>query len=104
MRHSAAISATKCHKFSDGPANQSGKVLQLLCPISFAPTATIRDESDSFRITSTRCWSFAFVGAESPQLDAAIGNNVSPSPVDNSSFNAADFLRFDPARTLATNW
>jgi hypothetical protein len=103
VRQGAATNATKSHKLSDGPANQSGKVLQLLCPISFAPTATIRDESDSFRIASIHCWSFAFVGAESPQKDATIGNNASPSLVDNSSFNAADFLRFDPARTLATN-
>jgi hypothetical protein len=77
--------------------------LQLLCPISFAPSATIRDESDSFRIASIHCWSFAFVGAESPQEDATIGNNAFPSSVDDSSFKVPRLARFDPARTLATN-
>jgi hypothetical protein len=66
-------------------------------------TATIRDESDSFRIASIRGWSFAFVGGESPQEDATIGNDTSPSSVDDSSFVVTRLARFDADRTLATS-
>lgn len=116
----ARIGVTKCHKLSDrgrpnyrnknrdgharvGSPAKSYKTSQLLCPNSSTSAAPINVESDAFPVTLTHCGALAFVRAVLLQESATIGNDTSPSSVDDSSFKEPRFARFDAARTFATN-